>query len=211
METLGASETLETLGSPIHARQLGGTLDQLERQTTSRLEIGVERWLPATAHRAPPVDLRHNVERLAQDVARLVGCDQFRMGNVCARQGAHQPDFTQQFVQPAFVGAISGHAHDHPAAAAFDHVERVLRPTRQLLEIGQFTVSRDVIVVEPSAQEVNIDAVVQDWAPVAFGPRGLQNDSRQLVMSRQSAILILPAMTPSWILPRMASTSPSIS
>ena len=60
---------LEALGLPVDLRQQRDALHQLEPEAGAGLEIGVERRRPLLvdeAHRRPPVDEAHQVERPAQ-------------------------------------------------------------------------------------------------------------------------------------------------
>ena len=126
VESVRAAEALEALGAPVHPAQLGGALDQLERQAAPGLQVGVERRLPPAVHRAPPVDRLHDVERHAQHGAGVVGGDQRRVRDVGAGQRAHQPDLAQQAVDAGGVGARTGHPQHHALAAALDQVQGVL-------------------------------------------------------------------------------------
>src|SRR6202012_4369711 len=65
VEAVRSAESVQPLRLPIHPAQLGRTLDKLERQAAPRVQIVVERRLPAAVHRTPAVDRLHHVERHA--------------------------------------------------------------------------------------------------------------------------------------------------
>ena len=147
VKAVRAAEPLEALGPPVDGAEFGRALDELERQVATGVEVGVERRLPAAAHRAPPVDLGHYVERLAEDFARFVGRDQLGVRHVGALESAHQPDFPQQAVEPGGVRARSGRPQHHLLVAATNAVQRVLRSTGEQFQHRLLARARRVVLV----------------------------------------------------------------
>ena len=167
METVGAAEALQALGAPVDAAEHGRTPDEFEGQVAARGQVGVERRLPATAHRAPAVDLGHHVERLAEDDAGVVGGD----SSACGTSVPFRPRTRRISRSSPSSRAASArgprHPQHHPVFTAPDPVERVLRTAGQQLQDGQLALAWRVMAVEPVAQRPGVDVTAGARAAVA--------------------------------------------
>ena len=154
VESVRAAEAVQPLAAPVHPAQLGGAFDELERQAAAGSQVGVERRLPATVHRAPAVDGLHHVERHAQHRRRS-------RRRRSARHAAHRCR-----TAPAPAGSRAAGRRCGPSsarapgirstmllAAPRDQVQRVLRPAGQLFEHRFFAVARSIIRVEPTTKD----------------------------------------------------------
>src|SRR5262245_15742429 len=96
VESVRATEALQSSGLPIHLAEPGDCIDQLVGEPGARAEVGIERCWPATSiHARPAVDKFHQIEAGSEHARVVTSGDRARVRHAAVLERSQDAVFAQ--------------------------------------------------------------------------------------------------------------------